>query len=280
MMRSLERLTCRFAEVATVTVISCVAMPTPASATPVVDLAISAADTEVSVLDGLPGATVTYGATSSGPTLSTPPMSVNHPGGTATVSGTVTYGRIDASASVSSPNQGDYTTAGFGGIWEDSLTVTSATLAAGTPVELHGALIYDIDSSCTGANIVQLQEIVAFNLGAPQISASETTCGTPLIGTQTIDVATWVGAILPLEGQLSIFVAVGQNSSAVIDPPTGFFVDPLTPGVSYVTGSGFSYLTPPPPPVSVSEPGTLTLLGFALACLAYRRPRRKSRSRS
>ena len=278
MTRPIARCLYLFAKVAIATGVACLTVPTQAWPTPVVGLAISAADTQVSVLDGLPGSTLTFGATSAGPTLSTPTMFVNNAGGAATVSGTVTYGQIDASASVSSPNGGDYATAGFGGIWQDSLTVTSATLAAGTPVEVQGTLTYDFGSSCAGPYIDQVQEIVAFNLGAPQISASEATCGTPLIGMQTVDVATYVGATLQLDGQVYVFAAVSQNSSAVVDPPTGFFVDPLTPGVSYVTGSGVSYLTPPllcpslaPSPCSASHSPASRTVGVG------RRPDRRDK---
>ena len=53
-----------------------------------------------------------------------------------------------------------------------------------------------------------------------------------------------------------------------------FFIDPLTPGVTYTTDSGHLNFSAAPAPAGVPEPGTLGLLGCGMAVIGLRARRR------
>jgi hypothetical protein len=167
----------------------------------------------------------------------------------------------------------------FFGMWQDSLVVTSATLAAGTPVDLLFTLTVNGTLSCTGMGST-VSDIISFSTGDNSTSFSRQTCNSVLKGTQTFVEATTVGADLQIGGQLrAVATASGFNpdfsaSTASVDPPSSvFFIDSLTPGATYTTGSGNTYFTPI---VSAPEPSSVLLLGsgvLALFCILKRKER-------
>jgi len=167
---------------------------------------------------------------------------------------------------------GGGSTGQFVGTWQDAISVTSATLAAGTPVDLLFTLAVNGNLGCSGAD-GQVSSIAQFDAEGSVIQASSATCNSTLQGTQTLTLATTVGADLAISGELSmsansIFVN-GENSSATVDPPSSqFFIDSETAGAGYIAASGTSYETPQSPPVGTPEPSSLTMLGVGLLGLA------------
>jgi hypothetical protein len=197
----------------------------------------------------------------------------------ATFFGTVQFGLISGGLSaqgsesssaepVGIPLNATFAGASFDGVWQDSLTVTSLTLAAGTPVQLAFTLGVDATLNCGGPS-AEASALGAFQAGSNQIILSSTTCNSVFQKSDVMIVNTAVGSDLQVEGQLVLSAnAEGYNqesSSAGVDPPSSnFFVDSLTPGASYITGSGNTYFSP----TSVPEPGTVTLLSSGLLALA------------
>ncbi|HEX2714739.1 MAG TPA: hypothetical protein VHM88_21315, partial [Candidatus Acidoferrales bacterium] len=109
-------------------------------------------------------------------------MSTAGSGGSASLSGSVQFGSIVGSLTASGAN-GSVANDGaatFDGVWQDSLTVTSNTLANGTPVDLLFTLSFSSVTTCQGvlAN-TGVQAIGAFSAttsaGPQQITATNTT---------------------------------------------------------------------------------------------------------
>jgi hypothetical protein len=215
--------------------------------------------------------------------ITVPTLTAISGSGFGSVGGSVEFGSITGTAS----GAGDFSSTvgpsngvgNFFGIWQDSLVVTSATLAAGTPVDLLFTLTVNGTLSCTGMGS-SVSDSASFGAGDNSITFSSQTCNSVLKGTQTFVEATTVGADLQIEGQLmaeagaSGFNSDFSASTASVDPPSSvFFIDSLTPGATYTTGSGNTYLTPI---VSAPEPSGVFLLGsglVALFCILKRKER-------
>ena len=189
--------------------------------------------------------------------------------GIAIAGGTVQFGSISASVEGDS-SQGlarDDTHAQYTGIWQDSFTATSATLPVGTLVDYAFTMMYELSLRClvNGDTTGQFQTVAAnvgFQAGTGSAFVQGNSCNTALIGTREFDQIIRIGATIQLEGQMNISADDNSGFHSIVDPPTSFFIDPITPGASYVTGSGTSYLSPT---VSVPEPATLALLCIGLA---------------
>jgi hypothetical protein len=244
---------------------------------------------------GVPSSSQSFSATLSPSPIVVNPLSASvsfsEPGisssASGTGSGTVNFGAITGSVSTtgveSAPslpfgmNVNDTSASGvFDGFWQDSIIVTSNTLAAGTPVNLLFTMDVNAALSCTGPN-ASVQAVAGLQAGLSQILMSSSTCNSTLAGSKTLLLQTTVGADIPVEGQLDLTaVASGVNgiaSTGNIDPPSSeFFVDSLTAGASYTTLSGTTYFSPT---TSVPEPSSLALFGLGILPLLAISAKRK-----
>jgi hypothetical protein len=205
---------------------------------------------------------VTFNVTSAGPVLTNPGISIATGTGSASASGSVQFGSISGNASVTgnsgaTPNAG---AASFEGIWEDTLTVTSTTLAPDTTVDLLFTMTYNFSTVCSGPNASPSEE-AEFEAGSQNVTASNTTCNPTSQGTQTLNLVTFVGGTTDILGDLTLEPVAGEGSSVQEDPPVNFYIDSETPGASYTTASGTDYFTPISP---TPEPSTFGLFGIGL----------------
>jgi hypothetical protein len=214
---------------------------------------------------------------SSGPVLNSPEIGISNGAGSASASGSVQFGSISGVVSATG-NAGPIANGGFAvfdGIWDDTLTVTSSTLAAGTTVDLLFTMAYNFSTTCSGANGSPFAE-AEFETGSQDVplqfvtaSTSDPSCNQKSAGTQTLNVVTFVGATTGVLGFSSLFAAAGEGSSGQADAPVDFFIDSETAGASYTTASGTNYSTPIP---TVPEPSTFGLFGLGLlGLIALRR---------
>jgi hypothetical protein len=193
--------------------------------------------------------------------------------GTAQVFGYVQFGLIAGFVSASGTGTaGGEGQASWQGIWQDTLTITSTTLAAGSPVDLQFSLFVGPGTvSCSGTNSVANAEgTFSAGVGNPiGITLLDETCNTGFKLSQTMTLATTVGAQIPVEGQELLNADAASlditTSTASVDPSDSFFIDSLTPGASYTTASGATYFTPPITPAP--EPSSLLLFGTGLLTL-------------
>jgi hypothetical protein len=216
----------------------------------------------------------------------------------ASVNGTVNFGSItnftQAAAIANDPSaqSGAIGVGGgsgdFYGIWEDALTVTSATLSSGSPVNLLFTLSANGNLDCAGPG-ASVQAVSDFFAGAAGITLSDNQCNSAFLQTETLSVPTYVGATIALVGDLHMTATASPvnfiTSTATIDPPSSsFFIDSMTPGASYVTDSGNTYFSPA---VVSPEPQSAWLMaigGVGTLFLTFRRrsknPRRATASRT
>ena len=171
-------------------------------------------------------------------------------------------------------------------VFLDTLTVTSSTLADGTPVDLAITLSLDYTLSGSGGG----GSIDAF-LGLGHSQAGQTTTQFTAyselgitVDRRTAVFHTFVGAVVGLTAQLHVGAGAGnccEDGYGLGDAlnTMHFFVDAV--GLSadrftYVSETGAPYFTPSPDPVPAPEPATLILLASGLGGLFARRRHRRS----
>jgi len=228
------------------------------------------ADSSVNATGTVPSVPVTSYLTSSGPVLNSPEIMISNANGSASASGSVQFGSISGDVSVTG-NGGATNNAGeasFEGIWNDTLTVTSTTLAPDTTVDLLFTMTYNFSTVCSGPNGSPSEE-AEFEAGSQNVTASNTTCNPTSQGTQTLNLVTFVGGTTDILGDLTLEPVAGEGSSVQEDPPVDFYIDSETAGASYTTASGTNYSTPISP---TPEPSTFGLFGLGLlGVIAFRK---------
>lgn len=205
------------------------------------------------------------------------------------------YGVLGGRASAGSQMPEGYT--GSGGdarlrdAWSDLFTIQSATLAAGTPVQLQLTVRLDVSMSAldpdgaAGDAAANARTAAAFHFGgwdAPWITGLDLHAGSGTassvvdgVYSNSTFVNAAVGQTLHLVGDLT--VAYNQRNSGGArgwfsgqsDATATFFVDVLTPGAAYSTASNVSYAAPVP------EPAHWALLSGGLLVVAMLARRRR-----
>ena len=177
--------------------------------------------------------------------------------------------QTDSSTADSSMNAHWFDTLVFGGEplgTPEYFTVTTQFLSslsgATYPGPFHGAAAtYSLTFSSGHCNV--------------QIQVNETTPPPSLDNMQTCVLQVLSGDTLRVDGQLSMdtigttLYGLGYSSNASIsalDP--AFFLDPITPGATYMSASGVSYESLS----AVPEPNSVVLIGFAMVTMLFRKP--------
>lgn len=200
----------------------------------------------------------------------------------ATAQGTPDYGLLTGAVSASASRFSGYTNVQSNGtirdIWGDEITIASAGLAAGTPVQVQVtvALDYSATQQSTSGASTNLRATAALHFNGPdapwitgvtyepgagglQGSASSTLTG-------EASFASHVGATFHLFGDLLLVTAAfadinPSSASASLSGTARYTVSVLTPGAGVASASGAAYVTPVP------EPQTAALLLAGLACM-------------
>lgn len=179
------------------------------------------------------------------------------------------HGSVDVHASSNGPAGGG--TASAQGQWNDTITITSNTLPSGTPVDflatihLHraisGTLLPGASASANVTGPFGLSLIDSLSSPNPAQSVStivHTTIGSVLSATSTLSLNAGASGIAPF----TLFGTVMAENTAT------FELQPITPGASYTTASGVTFVPEPTGCVLA----ILGALGLAIA--------QRSRSRS
>jgi hypothetical protein len=177
-------------------------------------------------------------------------------------SGTVAFGSL--SGSVVGAGGGDGGANGFGqytGDWEDTLNIVSTTLPVDTTVDLLFTLSVDATMSCSGVGSSVDTSAGFSSTAGGNIAFESGTCNSTLAKTGTAVVQTFVGDSFLVEGELDLSAENIFAGTASVDPNGSFFIDSITPGASYTTASGVSYVTPP---ITAAEPSSVGLLALGL----------------
>jgi hypothetical protein len=186
--------------------------------------------------------------------------------------GSISYGQIKGyvhgDSSATKLGEADGIT-DYQAYWADTATVTSTTLGFGTPVTFLMTLDVDAILAGVGPGGMNLTaELIVGN--GNQLLANTTTQGA-FDYSKGMLVTTFVGAKLSLEGGL-LLDAVTQAANCGGCSPTytvdsshtaNYYLDAITPGVSYTTASGYTYFTP-----AVPEPSSFLLFGSGALGLA------------
>lgn len=219
--------------------------------------------------------TATAGPVSQGP-LSVGPVSIHYSytsAGTlmwATSSGTVNFGDIAGQSDLGGAF-GGHAYSNFTGTWQDSITVTSSSLPAGTPVSLEFILgstgyINNWGQYPYGVGVGSLNFSSSFSAGDQQTSFSTPLSAGSFVDSEDLILATWVGQTLLVTGHSEMSAsswaqAYGFQSLSGWD--ANFIINDLTSGTGYYSATDTSYgsgwAAQPVP-----EPSSLALLGASL----------------
>jgi len=219
-------------------------------------------------------------------------------GSSADAFGSVTLGKITAFAQADSKTladgpvrlSGDIGRGNFGGKFQDQISIVSSTLPEFTPVVIVATLtLHSLESiACESADCLNASDAQAYASLDVFGSLAQVSAALPNFPSSQAPetlfeyMFTFVGDTIDIHGYLGVDataqgVTDGSTAKAITDAvdTASFFIDVITPGVSYTTASGTAYFTPTPVP----EPSTITLLGPVLL-LAVLRVFRRDRSTS
>jgi hypothetical protein len=158
--------------------------------------------------------------------------------------------------------------------WYDTLTVGG--LPNGTPVSL---MIMAVLNSSIIAPPAGSYAYSQFGLSSTQTQATNTGGASNGLISQSAVVQTTSGANLSLVaslfGSAAVLDTINQQGSATVDASdtANFYITILTPGASYTSASGLTYLAP----TSVPEPGSLGVAGISLLGIWIATRRRSAR---
>ncbi|MBX9652162.1 hypothetical protein K2Y11_00940 [bacterium] len=176
------------------------------------------------------------------------------------------HGSVLASASSSGPAGG--ANADVQGFWTDTVTITSSTLANGTPVSFLATIV--LHSTITGSQ--PGTHAYAYLNGPFGLNVTNDVSSPHYELTASTVVSTTVGSTLNLSSSLTLHADAGgiapfNLSASVLAENTAYFkFDAITPGASYSAASGAVYV-----PEASSSVMMLSALVFASLGMRIRR---------